>query len=223
MRAVIIMQIDLRFQLGHLKEIRDFIKPKGDDQPDMFLGYHPQLPMPLVDWYRVRLAAASGDYKEAGEILQKAQTAAAAINPGPAVAVRFAEILLQQAPRATGMAGPFPELLDGKGRWEDRFAESMERIIAPMRQHAELCWLHGWLALEAGQNREAAAQLHEALMRRWPPPRWLPRLTTLGASSPVEVLSSMIGSVGATYPPLLEFDGSRLSEMGLEWLQAQEK
>jgi hypothetical protein len=226
MRAVIVMQIDLRFVLGHLNEIREGVKRKDESRPDMFLGLHPQLPVPLLDWYRVRLAAASGDYEEAGEILRKLQGSAASANPGPAVAMIFGDILLQRATRATGIAGPFEDVVDvrlGKGRWEDRFHESMEVIIVPMRLQAELAWLHGWLALEAGDNKEAAAQLHSALALRWPPPRWLPLLLALGATSPVDVPASMLGSVGVTFPPLFDFNGSRLSEMGLEWLQEQEK
>jgi tetratricopeptide (TPR) repeat protein len=95
-RRAAFMQIDVLFLMGQLSDIREVVK--GDE---------------TFDWYRIRLAAATGDYAEADEILEKLSKRAATLELDRGlVAGRLADLVARTATRATNMAGPLPALFD---------------------------------------------------------------------------------------------------------------
>ncbi len=98
------MLLNVRFLLGTLEEIREGVKQDVDSLP----GEGAQSQLPAIEWSRLRLAAVSGDYAEADEILKKRIEQVAAINNGPGVAQILSTICLHDAVRtsAGSMGGP---------------------------------------------------------------------------------------------------------------------
>ena len=252
-RAAAMMQIDVLFLMGQLTDIREALEDEG---AGAFLGINPVYRLPSIEWYRIRLAAATGDYAVADEILDKVRNEIAASLDRRGFAEHAGDILLRTAPLITGQAGPFPALVDwleffdklqrgasspdyqrdvvnglfdaarqfpNQGLWFLVFRDAARELLAPMIRESEMGVLRGWLALEAGENKVAAAQFRAALSKRWPPQHVAPVFLMLSATSPIEVLSTLIGGATATSLAYYDFASYRLAVMGLEWLDAQEK
>jgi hypothetical protein len=244
------MLLELLFVTGQVDEIRELVKRGSDLQLGPSLaarmpavewarirlaavtGDYGEADEELAK--QIAQVAGSTDRKALAEqvrdiLLKMAPRATGLAGPLPAaldafelvVAFRQTPPELRQALADRYFAGAsrYPD----QGHWFLAKDNVVQGILAPVQREAELRALRGWLALEAGDTREAAAQLRSAFTLRLPPERALPPLLVLGASCPLEIVTSRVGTSPLTYYPPFNFSGQGLAYVGLQWLEAQEK
>ena len=214
------LQFDLLFLKGELAEIRDTLH----SMDDLALGNHPQTRLPAVRWCRIRLAAAAGDYQEADELLEKALQEIVAQTNHTVAARLIGDILLHDGREATGqfINQAVADVVVGRLPRMNYVLQTRDVILDPGLREANVRVLRGWLALEAGDNRTAAAQFRAGLTLSWPPERSLPVLAILGATSPIEAVAAVNMARPFVHGRQFDFNFRRLAVMGLEWLAAQE-
>jgi hypothetical protein len=169
------MLFQLHLYLGNLHEVREALIP--DLRP--LLGAHPELQIPLYQWFHLLLAAASGDY--AGFDRYIAEHLAELDRPRKDALMRVEVGVAAALLHGQGIAGGWTSLLGTSlfitGAPDQRVFPSLVHLTHIMAQQMmglerlEATWvaLRGWMALEAGSTREARAHLERVMSLRWRP------------------------------------------------------
>jgi hypothetical protein len=173
--------LQLLLSMGRLDEARELLTPGPTPEGSSGLN-------PTFFEYQLRLAAASGDYQQADQLLAQALK-----TPDVTTAQRGSGLvgmaLLREAALATGLPWFPRSVVEADGR---RWIELATQFgLQESQRQVELHLLRGWLALEAGETIEARQQFQEVEARVVPPTVWLNQLNKLGPI-PVQEVAGMI-------------------------------
>jgi hypothetical protein len=245
------MQIDLQFLIGQLDEIRATVK-RGSDV-DLGVSPQTGWPAVEWARIRLAAVAGDYDEADE-ELEKQIERVAASVDGRAVAGLLSAAIMgavprltgalgplpaahdcsqlvgrLKQTPPAAQqeLVSRFyrgVQQYPNQGLWFLAVDDAAMAVVAPMVREAELRVLRGWLALEAGDNRQAAAEFRRALTSRWPPKHATALALTLGSTAPLDATTSLFSSWLAVKPPVFEyFNGYDLAVRGLKWLEAHEK
>jgi hypothetical protein len=202
-----VVQLDLLLRTGMLRKVRHNVK--DPDAPLAGnLGYTAvgTEELPAGEWYCMLYDAAVGDYRDADqqleEIIKQLDPWApiAQPDPTPPVARMLATGLLEMMPDK-----PMAVAADQYIRKEISRQQQIGEVFRGVREQMNLETLRGLLALEAGNGRTARKHIEKALQMSMPYERYVPMLTALGSTSPVEAVVSVPLSGEATIGPRVDF------------------
>jgi hypothetical protein len=219
-RGTAILQIDLLFLLGRSDDLAKTLSPGPEQSLDKVLDRHPQYGVPLYDWFRLKLAAATGNYEEADGYFEPMIDGIH--KQGRAEIERvFIETFCHQATRATGFASPLADVINFRLYWRTGYDQMLLTHLGTRTREAELRTLRGWLALEAGDISTAKRELRRAFLVWWPPEHYTPVLLTLGATTQPQAFATFFTGSSEVVPP--QFLRFGLVDMGLRWIATNEK
>jgi hypothetical protein len=161
------MELDLLLNTGQLKFLRDGLelgKPAEKDQKAF-------LTAPVFNLYRLKLAAAAGDYGEADAALVDLLAPLAPppffrTKDGDALMLTLQQMASLSIADAVSVGEAYPDLITGipaaSHRW-GMFMARLEVLTRQLQERADLATLRGVLALEAGDADAAEVAFRDAL------------------------------------------------------------
>jgi hypothetical protein len=234
------LEIELLLTTGQLAEARGVLNdPEGHMEEalgDVSLGQ--LFTVPAFHWYQLLLAAAEGNYAEADKHCKAmidlrdphlAVPVPAPPGEGPAGGLpreRYPNLEPILHLLANDLAEvPQEKPLGWLAAWQFSpvRAAHLRGVLAvgiAQQNWAELTVLRGMLALEAGDTEHAAAYFRQAVSACFPPARFLPFVSLLGAASPLEAAALVPPSAQAAVGPLFDFNGRQAAVRCTELLDA---
>ncbi len=175
--------------MGRVEDVRANWKQElTDSTMSAFVGSYQ---LPIYKWLLVLQAMSVGDYDKADEALaqmiatvEKTHRATLPGGSAPGICAQLSVDFLDP----TGLR---PLAGQCSQRYE-RFLKLQQLKRVPLNSpvQGELHVLRGLLALEIGDNQRAAEQFRAGLNLSWPPRRFVPYLSLLGTSNPLEAAAA---------------------------------
>jgi hypothetical protein len=181
----LLMELRLLLAVGRVEDVRANWRQELTDNPQM--GFVGSQELPIYKWLLVLQAMSVGDYDKADEAL--AQIIASV--------ERIHRVVLPAGSTPGVCAQLSTDFLDPTGlrplTWQcflryDRAVKLQQLKRLPPRSlvQPELHVLRGLLALEIGDNERAMEQFRAGLNLSWPPRHYVPYLSLLATSDPLE-------------------------------------
>jgi hypothetical protein len=185
----LLMELQLLLAVGRVEDVRaNWNQDLIDNTMIAIVGSYQ---LPIYKWLVVLQAMSVGDYDKADEALAQIIAAVERIHrvvlPGGSAPGICAQLSL--------------DFLDPTGlrplTWQcfqryDRLLklQQLKRVPLSSPAQSELHVLRGLLALEVGDSQRAADQFRTGLNLSWPPRRYVPYLSILGTSNPLEAAAA---------------------------------
>jgi hypothetical protein len=185
----LLMELRLLLAVGRVEDVRANWNQELTDNPQIAVVGSQELP--IFKWLLVLQAMSVGDYAKADEALTQliawAEKTHRVVLPAGSAPGICAQLSID-FPDSTGLR-PLP--------WQcfqryDRLLklQQLKRLPLSSPVQSEIHVLRGLLALEIGDTQRAMEQFRAGLNLSWPPRRYLPYLSVLGTSNPLEAAAA---------------------------------
>jgi hypothetical protein len=198
----LLMELRLLLAVGRVEDVRANWKQELTD--NKLIAVVGSYELPIYKWLLVLQAMSVGDYDKADEALAQMIAVVEGIHRSVLPGGLTPGICAQMSVDFLDPTGLRPLTWQCIQRY-DRFLklQQLKRLppVAPAK--AELHVLRGLLALEIGDNQKAAEQFRAGLNLSWPPLRYVPYLSILGASNPLEAAAAAAEDLEAAQGAIL--------------------
>jgi hypothetical protein len=195
------LQLELLLAMGRAEDARRGLEDPTVDIEELKQGMEttrvgPYMEVPAYAWYMFLRQTACGDYAGADRQLQEIIQAA---NVNPFVLQLLSTSLLESQHK------PLAWMALARKAREELIQASSAAMLVRLQTRADLTVFRGLLALEVGDNAAAEEFFRAAYSASYPPSRYLPFLSLLGSTSPLEAAMLVLPSYHAGLGPVYDF------------------